>query len=67
MEEAMAKEVYVDQSECTGCELCVDTLPEVFEMTPDGVSKVKNPKGASEDKIQEVIDSCPAECIHWKD
>jgi len=63
----MAKEVYVDESECTGCELCVDTLPEVFEMTSDGVSKVKNPKGASEDKIQEVIDSCPAECIHWKD
>jgi ferredoxin len=62
----MAKEVYVDESECTGCELCVDTLPEVFEMTSDGVSIVHNPTGASEDKIQEVIDSCPAECIHWK-
>lgn len=62
----MAKIVYVDEKECTGCELCVDSLPEVFEMTPDGVSKVHNPNGADEDKIQEVIDSCPAECIHWK-
>lgn len=63
----MAKEVYVDKNECTGCELCVDSVPEVFEMTPDGVAEVVNPKGASEDRIQEMIDSCPAECIHWKD
>ncbi len=63
----MAKEVYVDADECTGCELCVDTLPEVFEMNADGVSVVHNSKGANEDKIQEVIDSCPAECIHWRD
>jgi ferredoxin len=63
----MAREVYVDENECTGCELCVDTLPEVFEMTDDDVSRASNPDGASEDKIQEVIDNCPAECIHWKD
>jgi ferredoxin len=37
----MAKEVYVDDAECTGCELCVDTLPEVFEMTSEGVSHVQ--------------------------
>ena len=63
----MAREVYVDESECTGCELCVDTLPEVFEMNSDGVSHVHDSRGASESKIQEDIDSCPAECIHWKE
>lgn len=63
----MAKKVYVDENECTGCELCVDTLPEVFEMTAEGVSRVRDPKGAAENKIQEVIDSCPAECIHWEE
>ena len=62
----MAKEVYVDQDECTGCELCVDSLPEVFEMKDD-VSFVHNPAGASEEKIQEVIDDCPSECIMWKE
>jgi ferredoxin len=62
----MAKVVYVNGDECTGCELCVDTLPEVFEMDGDGLSVVHKADGASEDKIQEVIDSCPAECIHWK-
>lgn len=63
----MAREVYVDQDECTSCELCVDELPEVFEMSSEGVSSVHNSSGASEDKIQEVMDSCPAECIHWKE
>jgi ferredoxin len=63
----MAREVYVDDSECTGCELCVDTLPSVFEMTDEGVSHVHDLNGAGEDKIQEVIDNCPAECIHWKE
>ncbi len=63
----MAKIVYVDQAECTGCEFCVDLLPEVFEMTPEGVSHVRDPKGASEEKIQECIDGCPAECIHWEE
>jgi len=62
----MAREVYVDENECTGCELCVDRLPEVFEMTDEGLSRVHNSAGASENDIQEVIDNCPAECIHWK-
>jgi ferredoxin len=63
----MAKKVYVDQDECIGCELCVDTCPEVFRMTDDSVSEVINPEGAPEEKIQEAIDNCPVECIHWED
>ncbi|MCU0847885.1 MAG: ferredoxin [Spirochaetes bacterium] len=62
----MARELYVDISECTGCEWCADDLPDVFEMNPEGVSRVRNPEGSSEDRIQHVIDNCPAECIHWK-
>jgi len=63
----MAKNVYVDESECIGCELCVDTCPEVFRLNDDGVSEVINPEGAPEEKIQETIDNCPVECIHWED
>lgn len=62
----MAKEVFVDQDECTGCELCVDTLPDVFRMNDEGLSEVHNSAGAGEDAIQEIIEDCPAECIHWK-
>jgi ferredoxin len=62
----MARNLYVDENECTGCEFCVDSLPDVFKMK-NNVSHVYNPAGADEDKIQEVIDNCPVECIHWKD
>jgi ferredoxin len=62
----MARELYVDAGECTGCEYCVDSLPGVFRMSEDGVSVVHDPGGASESSIQEVIDNCPAGCIHWK-
>jgi ferredoxin len=57
----------VEQSICTGCELCEQICPEVFRMNDDGVSEVYNPQGASEDKIQEAIDSCPVQCISWID
>ena len=62
----MAREAYVDESECTGCELCADALPSVFKMKSDGISIVHNSAGSPEREIQEVIDNCPAECIHWK-
>jgi ferredoxin len=63
----MAKKVYVDVDECTGCEVCVQTCPEVFQMNDDGVAEVSNQTGASEDDIQEGIDACPVQCIHWEE
>ncbi len=63
----MPREAYVDPGECTGCELCVDMLPAVFRMNEQGVSVVYSPDGAAESAIQEVIDTCPALCIHWKE
>ena len=62
----MAKEVYVDKTECTGCGLCADTLPSVFKMGDDGLAEVFNSEGASESEIQDAIDNCPVQCIHWK-
>jgi len=63
----MAKEVCVDQGECTGCNLCVDTCPEVFRLTDDNVAEVISSQGADESVIQECIDTCPVSCIHWKE
>lgn len=57
---------YVDQNECTGCEACVVVAPDVFRMTPDGLSEVYDPQGDGEEKIQEAMDGCPVSCIHWK-
>jgi ferredoxin len=39
----------------------------VFRLNEDDVSEVHNPGGASEEKIQEAIDSCPVECIYWEE
>ena len=60
------KTVYVDQGVCIGCTLCTQIAPEVFEMSDDGKSHVKNANGDSEEKIQQSIDSCPVKCIHLK-
>jgi ferredoxin len=32
-----------------------------------GFAQVMNPSGAPTDKIQEAIDACPVQCIHWAD
>ena len=63
----MARKVYVDQEECIGCGACVDSCPDVFRLTEDNVAEAYNPEAASEEEIQEAIDSCPTECIHWED
>ena len=63
----MAKTPYVDQDVCISCNLCADTVPEVFRMNDDNLAEVYDPSGASEDKIQEAIDLCPVACIHWEE
>ena len=54
----------VDPDLCTGCELCVDTAPEVFEMQDTVAVAIGNeiPAG-SEDAAKEAAESCPAEAI----
>ena len=54
----------VDKDTCTGCGLCCDTCPEVFEMDND-VAKVlvaEVPQDA-EDKCREAAEGCPVEAI----
>jgi len=67
----------VDQEACIGCELCTQICPEVFRMEGDDhdhseghhehKSMVYNPTGASETKIEEAMDRCPAACIYWEE
>ena len=57
----------VNQDECISCALCAELCPEVFRLNDKDLSEVHNPTGAPEEKIQEAIDSCPVQCIHWAD
>lgn len=55
----------IDQDMCTGCELCVTTCGEVFEMNDDGLAAVKSgdiPSDA-EESAEEAAANCPVECI----
>lgn len=49
---------------CTGCALCEQICPKVFEMSSD-VAKVKSGAdfNANEEKIKEAADSCPVTVI----
>jgi len=54
----------VDPDLCTGCELCVDTAPDVFEMKDDVATvKVEVVPAVAEDAAKEAAESCPAEAI----
>lgn len=64
----MAKKPYVDINECIACGSCEDVCPEVFKLNEElGYAQVIDPEGALEEEIQEAIDICPAQCIHWEE
>ena len=56
--------VRIDADLCTGCGLCSDSVPEVFEMGDD-IAKVKaNPvPSAKEAAVKDAVSDCPAEAI----
>ena len=56
--------VKVDADLCTGCELCVDTCPDVFEMKDDvSQAKVEDVPENLEDEVREATEDCPVEAI----
>ncbi len=54
----------VEKDLCTGCELCTQTCPDVFEMEGDtAVVKADPVPGGSEDCAKQAADECPVEAI----
>ena len=54
----------VNQETCTGCGICCDTCPEVFEMDGDKAKvklEVVPPK--AEASCREAMEGCPVEAI----
>ncbi|ASC74243.1 Ferredoxin (Bacterial type ferredoxin family) [Halomicronema hongdechloris C2206] len=58
--------VYVDELTCIGCKHCAHVARNTFYIEPDyGRSRAYRQDGDSEELIQEAIDTCPVNCIHW--
>ena len=58
----------VDSETCIGCELCVETCPEVFEM--DGDIAVVKLDPAPEDCVETcrtAAEDCPVDAIRLKE
>ena len=55
----------VDPDLCIGCELCVETAPEIYTMSDDGVAvAVDSELDASlEAGATQAADECPADAI----
>ena len=62
------KGVYVDEITCIGCKNCAHVARNTFYIEPlHGRARVVRQDGDQEDLIQEAIDTCPVNCIHWVD
>ena len=60
--------VYVDELTCIGCTHCAHVARNTFYIEEDhGRARVFRQNGDSEALIQEAIDTCPVDCIHWLD
>ena len=62
------KAVWVDESDCIGCRYCAHVASNTFVMVPEtGRCRAVRQDGDSINRIQEAIDTCPVDCIHWVD
>ena len=60
------KAVWVDEAKCIGCQYCVHVASNTFLVDEfHGRSRAIRQDGDSVDVIQEAIDTCRVDCIHW--
>ena len=56
--------VEVDKETCTGCGVCVDMCPDVFELEGEvAQAKVSDVPAEFEDAVKESAEACPSESI----
>ncbi|MFH0907980.1 MAG: ferredoxin [bacterium] len=55
----------IDEGLCTGCGVCSEGCPEVFELGDDSIAKVivDTVPADSEDRVKDCASSCPVTCI----
>jgi len=64
----MERRVVIETEDCIGCESCVELCSDVFAFNEaEEKAEVILPAGGPEDCIEEAIETCPADCIHWEE
>jgi ferredoxin len=59
---------FVDENICIGCKNCTHVATNTFYIEPEyGRARVFNQDGDQEELIEEAMDTCPVNCIHWLD
>ena len=62
------KAIWVDEASCIGCQYCVHVATNTFIVDEDyGRARVLRQNGDKLEVVQEAIDTCPVDCMHWVD
>ena len=66
--ELREKAIWVDESACIGCQYCVHVATNTFIVDEDlGRARVIRQNGDDLEVVQEAMDTCPVDCMHWVD
>ena len=64
--ELREKAIWVDEAACIGCQYCVHVANNTFTVDEDlGRARVIRQNGDNLEVVQEAMDTCPVDCMHW--
>lgn len=63
----MAREFYIDTDECIACGSCAETCPGCFRLLEDAAHADVIGFDCPAEEIQDAMDNCPVECIHYEE
>jgi len=62
------KAIWVDEARCIGCRYCAHVATNTFVVDEEyGRSRAVRQDGDTMEILQEAMDTCPVDCIHWVD
>ena len=60
-------DLWIDEDTCTGCGVCEESCPEVFEVDEVAMIKEDADFNEFEEEIKEAVEECPTEAIQYEE